>query len=280
MNGWKPAKENRMKKSITMVCAALMLTIAASSLSAAATQESTAQAALWNKANAIADASEQYLPGVRTIRYQETDGNGNTVFADQAVVLLEGTDNGRYITTREFGSSNIFDLMDRYGDGLIITPFSDAIEELSWTHTGVSETVNGRSTDAYTFIMAIDANALVYDPNYTDSGVMLGWDADDDDFDGSMTGTVWLDRITGAPVKLVNSFVFADNTATGSLAIEQTVYFTYANGIATPSQIVAKGSTSILAGNGGYIHKSNFTITEDQSSFWLNQKFARGQQVY
>lgn len=264
-----------MNKKIMACCVAILLVAAAGSLSASAATENNIGVTLWSKANAIADASESHLPGVRQISYQETDGKGNTVYADQAVALLEGVLGGRYIQVREFGDEAIFDLMDRYTDGLVITPFADNLYAMEYTYTGVSETVNGKSADVYTFQMALDSDLLHYDPNYTPSGKLLGWDSDDDDFDDTFTGTIWLDRVTGAPVKLVNNISLPDNTTIGSLTIEQTIYFTIANGIVTPSQIGTVGKLTIAAGTKGQILVTDFTMNETQSAFWKNDQFAR-----
>ena len=274
--GCKTAKENLMNKKIMACCVAILLVAAAGSLSASAMTEDDAGSALWGKANTIADASESYLPGVRQISYQETDGKGNTVYADQAVALLEGVLSGRYIQVREFGDEAIFDLMDRYTDGLVLTPFVDNLYAVDYSYTGVSESVNGKSTDVYTFKMALDSSLLQYDPNYTASGTLLGWDSDDDDFDGTCTGTIWLDRVTGAPVKLVNSYSLPDNTTIGSLKVEQTIYFTLANGIVTPNQISTVGKLTIAAGTKGQILVTDFTMNETQSAFWQNENFIRG----
>ncbi len=265
-----------MHKKIMASCVVILLVVAAGSLSASAMTEDDAGLALWSKANTIADASESYLPGVRQISYQETDGKGNTVYADQAVALLEGVLGGRYIQVREFGDEAIFNLMDRYTDGLVLTPFVDNLYAVDHTYTGVSESVNGKSTDVYTFKMALDSSLLQYDPNYAASGTLLGWDSDEDDYDGTLSGTIWLDRVTGAPVKLVNNYSLPDNTTIGSLKVEQTIYFTLANGIVTPNQINTVGKLTIAAGTKGQILVTDFTMNETQSAFWQNEKFIRG----
>jgi len=273
--GCKTAKENLMNKKIMTCCVAILLVLAAGSLSAAATAETTSYKTLWDKANSIADASESYLPGVRKINYYKTDGKGNNVYADQLVVLLEGRNNGRYIQVQEFGDSEIFNLMDRYTDGMVITPFTNNLHAMSYSYTGVSETINGISTEAYTFSIALDRNLLHYDPNYTASGEILGWDGSE--INGDLQGTIWLDRLTGAPVKQVNSFNFPSNTQEGTLTVEQTIYFTYANGTVTPNTINTIGKLTVAAGEKGRILVNNFIMNETQSGFWHNAYFVRGQ---
>jgi hypothetical protein len=273
--GCKTAKENIMNKKIMTCCAAILLVTAVGSLSAAATSETPSYKTLWDKADSIADASESYLPGIRQINFYETDGKGNNVYADQAVVLLEGVSDGRYIQVQEFGDSEIFDLMERYTDGMIISPFTNNLHAMSYSSTGVNETIDGITTEVYTFSIALDRNLLNYDPNYTASGEILGWDGSD--LDGNLQGTIWLNPLTGAPVKQVNSFNFPSNTQEGTLTVEQTIYFTYANGIVTPNAINTTGKLTIAAGEKGRILVSNFTMNETQSGFWHNAQFVRGQ---
>jgi hypothetical protein len=263
-----------MNKKIMSYCVAILLVAAAGSLSAAANSETPSYKLLWDKANSIADASESYLPGVRQINFYETDGKGNTIYADQALVLLEGVNNGRYLQVQEFGDSAIFDLMARYTDGMVITPFTNNLHAMSYSSTGVSETINGTSTEAYTFSIALDKNLLHYDPNFTASGNILGWDGSG--VTGDLQGTIWLDSVTGAPVKQVNSFNFPSNTQEGTLTVEQTIYFTYANGIVTPNNVNTTGKLTIVAGEKGRILVRNFIMNETQSDFWYNAYFGRG----
>jgi len=82
--------------------------------------------------------------------------------------------------------------------------------------------------------------------------------------------------VTGAPVKLVNNYSLPDNTTIGSLKVEQTIYFTLANGIVTPNQINTVGKLTIAAGTKGQILVTDFTMNETQSAFWQNEKFIRG----
>lgn len=257
----------------------ILLVMVTGSASASAMGETGTSATLWNTADAIADTSEQYLPGVRRISYQETDGKGSVVYADQAVVLLESMNDGRYIQVREFGDQAVFDLIGRYTDGLVLTPFTDNLYDMDYTDTGITEMINGKSAEVFTYAMAYDANLPYYDPNYETSGTIVGWDSDEEDYDGTIIGTIWIDKLTGAPMKMTNNFLFTDNTRAGTLVIEQTVYFTYENGIATPRQISTKGTLTVKAGRKGQVSITDFAMTEQQGSYWLNPKFARGETV-
>jgi len=284
-----------MNRKMILISVAVLLMAMTTSLSASAIGETGASTALWDKADAIVDASETYLPGVRQISYQETDGKGNAVYANQAVVLLESLNGGRYIQTREFGDQAIFDLMERYTDGIVFTPFTDNVYALDTYDTGVTEMVNDKSCEVYNFELAVDKNLFFYDPNYTPSTEVIGWDAsedttlnyvdkddfvrridDDDSFDGTLSGSVWIDKVSGAVVKLVNSFTFEDNGEEGTLSIEQTVFYDYANGICTPSLVNTSGKLTVKAGTLGKVLVTDFTISERQNSFWYNEKFVRG----
>lgn len=257
----------------------LLLIAVAGTLSASAIGESPSDSALWEKANDIADISEQYLPGIRRITYQETDGKGAVVYADQAVVLIEGSHHDRYLRVREFGDTKIFDVMARYTDGMVLTPFTDAVYDLDYSYTGVTEQVLGTTTEVFTFSLAYDESLPYYDPNYQASGKILGWEDDEDDFDGTIEGTIWLDKVSGAPVKMVTLYNLEDNSPTGTLVLEQTVYFDSNRTISTPTNISTKGTLTVQAGNRGRIVITDFTITEEQDAFWYNGKFARGEQI-
>lgn len=234
---------------------------------------------LWKKADAIADASSTYLPGVRRITYQETDGKGNIVYADQAVALIESSHNGRYLQVREFGDEEIFSLIDRYSDGIVMTPFENNLKELDYEYSGITEQVDGKTCDVFTFEMAYDASLPYYDPNYEASGNILNWDSDDEDFAGTIGGSMWIDKLSGAPVKMIVNYLFEDNTQQGTLKLNQTVYFSYTNGIVTPATIRTTGTLSIQAGQKGQLSVKDFVIEEEQLSFWQNEKFARGTTV-
>ena len=257
----------------------LLLVAVTGTISASAIGESPSASALWEKADYIADNSEQYLPGIRRISYQETDGKGVAVYADQAVVLIEGSHYDRYLQVREFGDAKIFDLMARYTDGMVLTPFSDNVYDMDYTYTGVTEQVLDTTTEVFTFSMAYDESLPYYDPNYLESEKILGWDDDEDDFDGTIEGTIWLDKVSGAPIKMVTLYYLEDNSQTGTLVLEQSVYFDSNRTISTPAKISTKGTLTVQAGSMGRIAVTDFTITEEQDAFWYNSKFARGEIV-
>lgn len=258
----------------------IMSVLFVSTVGAAAVEEISVGTKLWNKADAIMDASESYIPRIRRISYKETDGKGNVVYADQAVVLIEGSHNDRFLAVREFGDNKVLKLMNRFTDGLILTPFNDNLYDMDFAYTGVDETIQDKSTTVYTFSMAYDVALPYYDPNYSESGTIVGWDVDDDDFDGNVTGMLWIDKITGAPRKMETSYLFEDNTEKGTLSLTQTVYFSNKKSVALPFQISTQGSLQVKAGQQGRILITDFQILEEQDEFWENAKFAKGELVY
>ncbi len=268
-----------MRKGVIICCTALMFLTTIGFLSASAVTESTATSGLWKTANAIADASSTYIPGVRRILYQELDGNGNIVYSDQAIVLIESSHHGRYLKVRKFGDENIFSLIDRYSDGIVMTPFEDNLEKLDYKFSGISEQVDDKLCDVYSFAIAYDANLPYYDPNYKESGNIINWDNVEDDFEGIVSGLIWLDQVSATPIKMTVNYLFEDNTQNGTLELSQTVYFDNDNGIITPSLIRSTGTLSIYAGQKGQILVKDFIIEEEQFSFWQNEKFARGTTV-
>jgi hypothetical protein len=261
----------------TVLSIAFMLI--ASTIGASATEERFNDTSLWDKANKIADQSEFHLPGVRRITYQETDGKGSTVSTEQAQVLIEGSHFNRFLNVREFGNPKLFALMDRYTDGFILSPFNDNLYKVEYEFVGFDEIIEEKSSAVYTFSMAYDAALPFYDPNYRESGNILGWDEEKDDFDGSVTGTVWLEIMSGTPNKMEISMALEDNTTTGTLNIRQTTIFASKDDIVLPTRIETQGSLVVKAGQKGKILYTNFQITEAQDEFWENPKFARGEIV-
>ncbi len=270
-------KENIMVKKNRIVATVLIVSLML--ITATLTASPTNETALWSKADQIADASELQIPSVRSISYYETDGNGNVVYSDQALVLIEGTANDRYLEVREYGDSEIFDLMDRYTDGLVLTPFNDNMYDVDYSYTGVDEIINGSQAAVYTFSMAYDEALPFYDPNYEETETILGWDSDEEDFDGTITGTIWIDKISGAPLKMETVYSLGDNTQSGTLDLTQTVFYTVDNSVVQPSEIYTEGTLRVVAGQKGQINLTDFQIYEQQSNFWENEKFVKGESV-
>jgi hypothetical protein len=269
-----------MKKIRTVCCAFLMLCTISAGLGASAVNETAVSGQLWDKADAKIDASSSQVPGVRRILYQETDGDGNIVYSDQAIVLMESIDSGRYIQTRRFGDEDIFDLMANWTDGIVMTPFEDNLKALDWTDTGIREQVDASMCAVYTFEMAYDANLPFYDPNYEESGTIYNWNTDDDTFAGDLQGTIWIDVVTATPVKMRLMSKLTDNGTRGTLTLDQTIRFSTGNDVVHPESIITVGKLSIFAGQKGNFLVKDFIIEEEQLSFWSNAKFARGQLVY
>ncbi len=263
------------KKRIFSTILITSLLLVTATVAAAPMEESS----LWNKADQIADASETQIPSVRKISYNETDGNGTVLYSDQALVLIEGTNNNRYLSVREYGDDDIFDLMDRYTDGLVLTPFNDNIYDVDYSYTGVDEMIQKKLAAVYTFSMAYDAALPFYNPNYQESETILGWDSDEEDFDGSITGTIWLDKITGAPMKMETVLSLEDNTQAGTLSLTQTVYYSQGKSTVLPTEIYTEGTLRQVAGKQGQISLTDFQLYEQQSDFWENSKFIKGEQV-
>lgn len=270
-------KENIMVKKNRIVATVLIVSLML--ITATLTASPTNETALWSKADQIADASESQIPSVRSISYYETDGNGNVVYSDQALVLIEGVANDRYLEVREYGDSEIFDLMDRYTDGLVLTPFNDNMYDVDYSYTGVDEIINGSQAAVYTFSMAYDEALPFYDPNYEETGTILGWDSDEEDFDGTITGTIWINKISGAPLKMETVYSLGDNTQSGTLDLTQTVFYTVDNSVVQPSEIYTEGTLRVVAGQKGQINLTDFQIYEQQSNFWENEKFVKGESV-
>jgi len=267
------------KKLITTTVFGIAFMLIVATVGAAAMEERFNDTSLWDKANKIADQSEFHLPGVRRITYQETDGKGSTVSTEQAQVLIEGSHFNRLLNVREFGNPKLFALMDRYTDGFVLTPFNDNLYDIEYEYAGFDEIIQGKSSAVYTFSMAYDAALPYYDPSYCESGTIIGWNSEGDDFDGNVTGIVWLDRVSGAPMKMEMSLFLEDNTTAGTLDITQTTIFASKDDIVLPTRIETQGSLVVKAGQKGKILHTDFHMSETQDEFWENPKFVRGEIV-
>ena len=268
---------NKKRIGTTILIVSILLFTA--TVGAAPMNEISNERALWNKADQIADSSESQIPGVRQITYNETDGKGNILYTTQSLLLIEERSNDPYLTIREYGDTTALELMDRYTDGLVLTPFNDNIYDVEYSYTNVDEIIQNRTTAVYTFKMAYDASLPFYNPNYQEDGTILGWDVDEDDFDGTITGTLWLDKITGAPVKMESVYELEDNTQLGTLKLTQTVYYSQSNALITPTQIHTEGTLRVVNGKQGKIFLTDFQIIEEQDGFWENQKIVKGETV-
>jgi len=268
---------NKKRIGTTILIVSLLLLTA--TVAAAPMNEISNGIALWNKADRIADDSESQIPGVRNISYSETDGKGNILYTTQTLLLIEERSNDHYLTVREYGDTTALELMDRYTDGLVLTPFNDNVYDVEYSYTGVDELIQNRTTAVYTFLMAYDASLPFYDPNYQEDGTILGWDVDEDDFDGSITGTLYLDKITGAIVKMESVYELEENTQLGTLNLTQTVYYSQDNALITPTQIHTEGTLRVVDGKQGKIFLTDFHIIEEQDDFWQNEKIVKGEIV-
>jgi len=236
--------------------------------------------ALWNRADAIADNSGSYLPGVRRISFEGMDESGIVVYTSQALELIASSHQDRYLAVRQFGDAHIFDLMDRYTDGFPLTPFNDNLHDMESTYTGVDEIIGERSAAVFSFVMAYDAALPYYDPNYRASGKIIGWDADEETFDHTIAGKVWIDRLSGAPLKMETHIILEDHSEAGTLSLVETVHFSMDDEMIYPTSLSTEGTLRILAGQGGRVMVTDFRIQEEQDSFWKSSKFAKGELVY
>lgn len=262
-----------------MITVATVLIVATAALFASGATETDK---LWFHADEVADASVVFLPGTRTIELQTFDAAGNVLETSEATVSQTPVNYGRYIENRVTGDASALEILNRFFDGGVLTPFEDNLYDLDYDAVG-TEVVNGRTCTVYDVELAFDSALLTYDPNYRASGEILGWDFSEDDFDDDITATIWVDQETNALVKLVNKWKISDVMSKGKLNITQTVDYEISTiegeVITLPSTITTTGKLTQRESGSGYYTITDFSISETQSDFFYNEKFARGEIV-
>ena len=213
---------------------------------------------LWNQADAIADSSSQILPAVTEITFTETNGYGVAVSKQSAISMMDETKTGR-LTSRFFGDSDLKELMQSYSDGLIFTPFSSWVEELSDLEaTGTISQVNGVNCEEYYYETTVDKNALFY--NYY---------GDEDGQTIDFSGYVWISLESGAPLKIENDY------SVGDFDIVQTLNFTEEDGKIIPETITTNGSETTISKLYGVLEKTDFIIEENIDEVFTASKYSR-----
>lgn len=267
-----------MNKKRTFTVAAVLLVTTAALFASGASESDK----LWFKANNVADASVAFLPGTRNIEMQTMDASGNVLETSQVTVYQTPINYGRYLDTRVSGDSAILDLVDRFFDGGVVTPFEDNLFDVDYDAAGTA-TVDGHTCTVYTVEMAFDRALLTYDPNYQASGDIVGWSFDDDDFNDKITATAWIDQQSGALIKLENVWKFSDVMSKGPISITQTVNYQVSEldgeTVSIPATITTTGTLTQRKNGSGYYEITEFTMNETQSDFFYNAKFARGESV-
>ncbi|MFA6689192.1 MAG: hypothetical protein ACOX6K_04275 [Sphaerochaetaceae bacterium] len=266
----------RNKKTITL---AMVLVIASAALFASGASETDK---LWFHADEAADASSVFLPGTRIIEMTTFDASGAALETSGATVYQTPVNYGRYLENRIVGDGSIVDLLGRFFDGGVITPFEDNLYDIDYSVAG-TEILDGRVCTVYEVELAMDKALLTYDPNYQASGDIIGWDSSNEDFDDTLLATVWIDQDTKAIVKLVNEWKIDDGISSGKLAITQTVDYTVSTVdgtvVSLPSSIATDGRLTQRQDGSGYYTITDFSIKETQSDFFHDAKFARGESV-
>lgn len=265
------------KKRMITIAAVLLVTTAALFASGATETDK-----LWFHANKAADNSVSFLPGTRTIDMQTFDASGNVLETSQVTVYQTPVNYGRYLDNRVVGDTAALDILNRFFDGGVVTPFEDNLFDMDYDVVG-TEVVNGLTCTVYEVEMAFDRALPTYDPNYEASGEIVGWDFSNDDFDGDITATIWVDQESKALVKLVNDWKLSEVMSKGNLSLIQTVDYEISTidgeTISLPSTIATTGKLTQRQGGSGYYAITEFAINEVQSDFFYNAKFARGESV-
>lgn len=250
------------KKIITILVAATMI---ASTAFATGASEDTI---VFNAANSMADSSSTYVAGTHDLVCQSLDVNGNVVSeSSQTVTVSKKTADGWYFNEYAQGS-DIMSLVASVYDGFAFTPFEDGIDSdfIDYELKG-QETVDGKTCNVLAIDYAIDPALLAYKAHFSGSEDMIGYDFDDDDYDGSVSAIAYVDSETSALVKLVL------NWDINGQSIVQTNSYTAEGDASVPSQIAFEVTDSQYSN--GIVKESSYKIVDTLSDYTEVGQFTR-----
>ncbi len=110
------------KKRMTTIATALL--VATTALFASGASESRE---LWSQANKVVDHSANYLPGTRTIAMRTLGVSGDILETSQATVHQALSGNDSHVDVRAVGDKEILDVLGKFFDGRVVTPFDNAL---------------------------------------------------------------------------------------------------------------------------------------------------------
>lgn len=250
------------KKIIAIVMAVVM--VAASAFANGASEATL----VYNAANKVADSASTYVAGNHSLTYQSLDASGNVVSeSSQQLSVDKKTADGWYFETFTQGSDVLSKVASVY-DGFTFTPFDNGISSsmMSYSLEG-QETIDGTLCNVIDMEYALDPALLQYKAHFQGSDSLMGYDADDDDLDGSVTATAYVDAQTSALVKLVL------NWEIGSQTIVQTNTYAAMGSASVPTQITFDVTSSQFTN--GIIKNSSFRVIDELSDYITVNSFTR-----
>lgn len=243
------------RKTITIIAVAAL---AATSLFAANTYES----GLMYYANESIDASDEYVAQSREATIEFTAVDGSTYETKSASATYALKNYGRNIQRSISGDSEVFALLDSIYDGYVMTPFNDAVISYDYDQLD-NQVVDGIDCDVYEFEAALDSNSFFAGSR---PGQVLGYDNADDDYDGDVIMTVYLDATTGQLVRQVAA-IEVDSTLSYTQTTDFTSFEADGDTITVPATVVTEGQ--IKNASGAVTDVTSFKASETFSDYAL-----------
>ena len=215
---------------------------------------------LWTNADDIASDSSALVPTYTTINYAETTEDGMKLIEEKALII-HGENQNDELTRREVGEDDVFAIISSFTDGMVFTPFADAVEDLDYDLTGESRLINGVTAVEYEFDLSVDDEQIKYAVE----------DADGTDID--VSGSVWISEKDGAVVLVEQEYSLFSSTA-GALDIAQEIYFDYNGENLLPTQTITNGA-QVYTDSDKMETASNFTLVETYSQFFEASSYVR-----
>ena len=123
---------------------------------------------------------------------------------------------GSRIERQISGDRDVFALLDTIYDGYVMTPFNDSI--YAYDHDRLEDQdVDGVLCEVYRFEVAMDLNTLHAGRA---AGELLGWDEEQDEEDGDIVMTLYVDPSNGLVVRQDMHIVLSGNSY-----VDQSAFF-------------------------------------------------------
>lgn len=158
--------------------------------------------------NALVDASDECIATTRSVQMEYLDSNGEGIEESSATAYYTLKNHGSRIERQISGDRDVFALLDTIYDGYVMTPFNDSI--YAYDHDRLEDQdVDGVLCEVYRFEVAMDLNTLHAGRA---AGELLGWDEEQDEEDGDIVMTLYVDPSNGLVVRQDMHIVLSGNS--------------------------------------------------------------------
>ncbi len=216
----------------------------------------------WIEASNIATDNLALVPTYTTVTYAETNGAGVQLLEFKGLII-HGEDGNANLTVREIGSSEMYDLLGTFTDGMAFFPFASDVEIDNYQLIDESVLIEGVLTTQYYFEAFVADNAIAKSlTSYEEEGAEV-----------SIIGYIYISNRDGSVVKLEQEYSLYDNY-TGSFEIEQEVYFDYdgQRWVAIVSE--TSGELTHTLSNKS-VELTSFNVTEEFSDYFTADTYMR-----